>query len=496
MRWAARYGFLDDFWRGRPRVFIDSHLHAVLRRTGTGVAQGLDPALVDLVDDMLPRLGETDPVWAAVPDPSTAAEMSRARPGTTFVPRGSIADVLRRAQWQVALIDLSDVVDAAFVPGESDDVVIGAVHRTFDAWGLFDAVRGGSRGVALIVPARDDPRRPAGVDYEQLADLVSGRLGGGRIFGVYEPPMVAVVDFAENLDPEPSRAVDEDVDDLDTMAVDLPIPGRNGSPASGRAMVPDSPERDLDPEGELDDDVPLSYDNSLGTQEPTMLDFVAVAGGPRFTTMVSDGLSLVELPSGGAEPVVTSGIRAQLASARRSADEAAIERQAQLERADNLERENFQLRRQLEDARVRLADVEAELHSRPDASHREAEREALDAVMAREQSLRWRISQLERELTAAQARPVQDLEAEVATLRARLEAGQPPRATEAPMIQVPTGQNGQQMGRIRIEVAEGDKTTQAVIRAMDGLVRRIERGGIGTLQLRRELVALRRRLQN
>ena len=41
----------------------------------------------------------------------------------------------------------------------------------------------------------------------------------------------------------------------------------------------------------------------------------------------------------------------------------------------------------------------------------------------------------------------------------------------------------------------GHAAGDAVLRAVDGLVRRIERGGIGALELRRELEALRRRLR-
>src|SRR5690606_30847454 len=139
--------------------------------------------------------------------------------------------------------------------------------------------------------------------------------------------------------------------------------------------------------------------------------------------------------------------------------------------------------------------------------------EELEAALAREQTLRWRVGQLEREVAALLARPVDVWEAENAALQARLaeleaERGEPVDATEEaaepPADAVdPANGSGAAGEPARSPMPRGRtpgwgataggqyaKTQRAVLKVVDGLVRRIERGGIGTLQLRRELVQL------
>lgn len=514
--WAARYTFVEDLWRGKARVIVDPNLQAVLRHGGAELAHGLDPAVASLVEDLLPRRGE-ESVWMGVDSAEVAAQLGPGRPGTQFVAPEGMTAVLRRARWDVALLDLhhwlvdDDTDDATGSDGRRGRSVVDRAADLLSSLGL-TAHEG--RTVVLTFPVRDYPRRRVGLDYDDVAELVSEQLGGGRVFGLYRPPMAAIVDFAERIDPAWAQAEDEGTEDeaedegesleeaaaaieeeARTLSIDLRTADEHGT-RSGTLEVPD----DL-----LDDDVPLTYDNTLGSQEPAMQAYIAVCGRPELTDTLSEGLCLVELPpQAQAEVSVDGGMRSQLTQARRRADTAVIERQHQVERADALERDNAALRREVAELRDAMARSVADSLG-PDDGDQGHE---LEAALAREQALRWRLSQLESELGAALARPIDELEAEVAELRARLQGASAP----APPASFPSngraaepdpGANGGARERrtLGADQEDGDpdrrsRTTRAVITAMDALLRRIERGGIKTLELRRELVTLRRRLQS
>ena len=535
LRWAARYAFVEDLWRGRPRVIVDPHLQSALRQGPESVAHGLDPAVRHLVEDLLPHRRDEDghePVWMGVDTPQDAAELGRARPGTQFVPRDALAEVMRRARWEVALLDLGAwLLDSHAAEDDDAEQSLAEIAAAWiDELGLPDHPE---RTVVLVLPVRDYPRAPAGLDYAEVAELVAERLGGGRVFGVYRPPMTAIVDFGERIDPSSNEGADEeeveddevesdevegDVDEAQTLQIDLQTADEDGA----RAGVLEVPDDLLD-----DEDVPLIFDNTLGSQEPLMLDFLAVCGGPEATESLPEGLSLVELPAqASAESTGESGVRSQLTQARRRADTAVIERQRQVERADALERENAALRREvseLQDAMARTVTASlagpheqtdggsGPMPSSPTSSGDEDAESNLElaAALAREQALRWRVSQLESELGRALARPVEQLEAELARLEAQLQrmgssAGiaEPPASTAklapaTPQVERDSRRsNGVEAGPHLLHDPEGPHRSRlAVITAMDGLLRRIERGGIGTLQLRGELLALKRRLR-
>jgi hypothetical protein len=434
VRWAARYAVVDELWRGRARVIVDPVLEAVLRDGGPGVAHGSDPALAQLVDDLVPvEPIDGEPVWMAVATAEVAVELGASRPGTTFVPLPAIADVVGRAHWDVALIDLSADLDPRTRGGAGDRAA-----SALDQLGI-DGGRG--RAVVLSVPVRDYPRTEHGLDYDEMATLVVEQLGGGRLYGLYAPPMIAVVEFGDLDDDAEEDFVDDDLED--------------------------------------DDEVPLTYDNTLGSQEPQLLEYIAIAGAEP----PIEGLALIELPVLDGDD--DGGARTQLAQARRQADLAAIDRQTQLERAEALERDNVELRRQIDELREQLAGA---ARPAPDL----ATEVALQAALAREQALRWRVGELEDALSTAMARPVGELEAEVAELRERMRvnggaepAARAPEAAVAVAASSPVGPDAMLrpafIAPVRVR--------------LEALVRRIERGGIGTLELRRELVALIRRLQ-
>jgi hypothetical protein len=207
-----------------------------------------------------------------------------------------------------------------------------------------------------------------------------------------------------------------------------------------------------------------------------------------------------------------SPLRHQLVQARRHADTVALERQRLVEHIDAIDADNGALREAVSQLRDQLA-----------GSLDEPSGERLDAALAREQSLRWRVAALERELEALRIRPVGELEAELAAVRARAEsqapsqthahsageshddppaAGGPANGTRRP--QAPSARVVVDDARRLLAVRSACSGRTAALRAIEGLVRRIDRGrgrgedrggNMSAIDLRRELTALRRRLR-
>jgi hypothetical protein len=341
--------------------------------------------------------------------------------------------------------------------------------------------------VVLVVPAREFPTTAHGLTYEEVAAIVGEDLGGGRIFGVFAPEMAGVVQYGDEIEA-----------------------GEAGQSDEGEA----SQEDEVDEEEEThDEDVPLSYDNTLGLQSPGILQFVAVAGTD---LEVGDGLMLIELPSSppstearetGAGPSPDpSGMRAQLAEARRQADLAAIERQELVVQADRILSEREALEEEVSELRDSLARLAGDgsdvplpvpvirervetlpglddaadrgdaVRTEPSLGEPVDEQERLDAILAREQGIRWQLGKALAEVAALRKRPVEDLEAEVATLRAQLEATPDEVPPGAPDVRA--------------------RARESATRALDRLVRKVEREGIGALELRRELMTLSRLLRS
>lgn len=497
LRWAVRYAFLEDLWRDRPRVVVDAGLEAALREGSRG--RGGEGPLDELVDALVPRVPKAR-TWMGVADEAVARELAQTRPGTGFLPRGSFADVVVHRDWAVALVELSALHDDA--PGGSRLRQVLAQRA--------------QEGRTVIVSARSAPgQEDDDAGFAALSQLVEDELGGGRIFGVYRPPMAAVIDFGEDEGDE---------------------------------------ERDADAEGD-DGDVPLSFDNTLGSQSPAFVEYVAVAGR---VPVLPGGMTLVELPAGApsVEQSSDGALRTQLVQAQRQAELAAIDRQTLLEKVDALESAQARLEQQATELRDHLARaVTEEAPQAVEAAQR------LQAALADNQALRWKAQQLERELEAAKARPVETLEAEVAALRAELAAARSDgRSDEGPGAEAagdgggaaggadaPAGEGSDALagegaegdgaeayaGEGELDEGEGEldegdaersyaepdlgeragergellmlgsEAEDAALRIryrsalveLDRLIHRVERGGIGTLQLRQALVSIRTRLR-
>lgn len=498
LRWAVRYAFLEDLWRDRPRVVVDAGLEAALREGSRG--RGGEGPLDELIDALVPRVSKAR-TWMAVADEAVARELAQTRPGTGFLPRGSFADVVAHRDWAVALVELSALHDDA--PG-------GPRLREVLA-------ERAQEGRTVIVSARSAPgQEDEDAGFAALSQLVEDELGGGRIFGVYRPPMAAVIDFGAEEEVEG----DEDADEDEERSADE--------------------DEDADVE---DEEVPLSFDNTLGSQSPVFVEYVAVAGR---VPVLPEGMTLVELPAGApsVEQSSDGALRAQLVQVQRQAELAAIDRQTLLEKVDALESAQARLEQQAAELRDHLARaVTEEAPQAAEAAQR------LQAALADNQALRWKSQQLERELEAAKARPVETLEAEVAALRAELavrideraeadadvreEAGDHGGADaaaageggeayegegaedgadayaseddeepegEGAYAERDAGERAGERGELLMLASEAEDAAlriryRSALVDLDRLIHRVERGGIGTLQLRQALVSIRKRLR-
>lgn len=501
-RWAARYTFCDALWRGRARVVADPELEAVLVEPDRlDALADTAPPVLELVDALLPRERGV-PVWMIVASDEIARKLAPARPGVRFVAASAAADVFARHPWEVAIVALRLGPDDMFtdVGGHASTTVDEGPGRAFGrhavAWlsAIADAV-GLGRSAVLAVDADD-------AAYDALVESAGAYFSDPRIYAMYAPAMLAFVELDDD-DDDDAEVDDErngngrDDDDISAVPTYNRLEGR----VADRWDVDDGGEAHADDDDE-DDVVPLSFDNTLGVAEPRFLGYLAIASGDE----APDGLTLVEVPGpiGGAATsghVEDTGLRHQLVQARRQSDLVAIERQRLVEHIDAVEADNAALREAVAQLRDQLAGS-----LEPDAGER------LDEALAREQSLRWRVAALERELEALRVRPVGELEAELAAARARLvevaDAGGPAgapndddeddRVAEGTLAEAATN-GGRRIGtddarRLPV-VRVASSGRMAALRAVEGLVRRVDRGAIGTIDLRRELSALRRRLR-
>ncbi|EDM78923.1 hypothetical protein PPSIR1_03603 [Plesiocystis pacifica SIR-1] len=379
-RWAARYQFLDELWRGQDRIVYDRELEAVLHAGGPE-----DGPLAELLGRLLPTgegEGEDErpgAAWMILGNGRRAASFARVRGGTAFAGLDGAGEVAADERWRVALVHLAG--DAS---PERDAMLEVLAERC----------EGGERSLALTLPVADGDEDGA---YETLADLVEELAGDGRIYGLTRPGLAAFYDFGAVLEAEG----DEGRADADESAAEIEV------------------------------------DNSLGAESPRFELFVAVVG-PR---VPSEGVTYVELPAAlGAEPSGARAggrvrdaardelgpLKAQLAEVQRQHDLQAIERQKLLDELDGAQDRIASLEEALE---VLEAEDFDDGEGKPDSGAEgegDAELDArrLDVALSREQTLRWELTRARGELENVQSRPVEALEAELASVRAELAEAQ------------------------------------------------------------------------
>jgi hypothetical protein len=460
-RWAARYQFLEQLWRGRDRIICDRELEAALHA-------GVDAPLDALLASLLPGDGGDARAWVALHNDRRAASFARSRSGTVFVGMDEAGEIASDEDWQVALINLDNL----------DNLDVGGASEQLEALLEIVGERSEDRedaSVVLTLACGDDEDQ----SYEQLASLVEDLFGDARIYGLTRPTMAAFYDFGSILEPE-------------------------GEESEGEGPGGDA---DLEDFGgtEPSDAAGIEVDNTLGSDAPRFDAFVAVIG----TLLPGEGVIFVELPgrppaaaatrrpgagasaASNAEVEELAALRLQLAEAQRRGDLQAIERQALLERLEQAEDRIASLDEELES----LHDGAAEPRSEVAAS----EGPRIEELLARDQSLRWELDRLRGELEHLRVRPVEELEAELASVQAQLEQaeaalaeveGEAQPGPDDALVESPA----QALDEDRPSAAQTRQWMQARAK-LDHLLRKLERGAeLSALELHRELSAFRRLL--
>lgn len=455
-RWAARYQFLEQLWRGRDRIVCDRELEAALHA-------GVDGPLAELLTQLLPGNGGDARAWVVLHNDRRAVSFARSRSGTVFAGLDAAVELASDEDWQVALINLDD----------------GSTSEQLEALLEIVGERSEDRedcSVVLTIACGDDEDQ----SYEQLAGVVEALFGDARIYGLTRPAMAAFYDFGTVLEPEGEGPEPE---------------GEGLSEASEPTAAG------------------IEVDNTLGTDAPRFEAFVAVIGA----RVPGEGVTFVELPSrhesagpgrrgssasaassaeSDAEIAELATLRLQLGEAQRRGDMHAIERQSLLER--------------LEQAEDRIASLDEELESRDGTGESKSEQVAsdgprIDELLAREQSLRWELERVRGELENLRVRPVEELEAELASTQAQLEQVENALAeAEAALAEDSEADASSEdefveaaaraLGQAEPSPAQAREWMKARAK-LDHLLRKLERGGeVSALELHRELSGLRRLL--
>lgn len=474
MRWAARYAFCDALWRGRARLLVDAELEAILRAVVEDRAPA-DAPWRTLLEALVPR-ERSVATWMVVGSEPTARLLAPYFAGVRFIPADAIDDRFARLPWETALVTLDLRGEAASVA--TAPARLGVTTRTVETI-LVDVAAACGPGRIAVVAAMGPQ-----LDYEGFVEQLRPTFGEVRVYGGYAPSMIAFAEFASDADAIAGQ-FDTGDDDPDTFRVPPPLQPRAWE---------DDPWDEGDTPQDDEDAVPLVFDNTLGPATPAYGVWIGVVGA---SVEFGEGLTLVELPpvEGGAATAGTeasAALRTQLQETRKVAELGALERQRLVERVDAALAENAGLRDAVAQLREQLAG----------ALDPAVGGERLDAALAREQALRWRVAALEREVAQLRIQPVDELTAELEALRARLETVGAQRAqarTTAPEPAAPepagprTATNPDAARRLGSRRPGSGRT--AALRVVEALVRRIDRGQVERGSLRRELVALRRRLR-
>jgi hypothetical protein len=495
----ARYQFLEELWRGQDRILFDPDLEEALRVGGPGLGHQSHPALTALSDALIPRAVGEDNVWVALANPRRAAEYARLRGGTTFIGLDEAAGVGSDEDWQVALVDLEGMLALEGETAQLEARLAALIEVLAE---------GAAAGRTVIVSAPSEV--DGGLDYESFTGLIAEQLPMARVYGIGAAEAALVFDFGELEGTGDDLELVEDYEEGDLMPVgydeDREVAEYEADLDAAEEEWTDHgiTEAEAEADGEVDEDdeeVPVDYDNTLGEEEPEVRGWVAVCA----RRSLGEGMTVIELPaapSPGPGPR-DSALRAQLSQVQRQADLAAIERQRLAEQLDEAEERIASLVEEREQLLEGELDLEATrtpemaalspLPTPADAGDAAAR---LDAALAREQALRWELAQVSAELEQARSRPVDELEAEVAELRARLEAAGKGGAVAVEDEADEAFEPGEHEGVaetvfVFTETAPIPAESPRLRQEVDRLLRRIERGGMPTLELHRALKRLR-----
>ncbi|MEZ4385076.1 MAG: hypothetical protein R3A79_27350 [Nannocystaceae bacterium] len=358
------------------------------------------------------------------------ADDPRALPGARRYTGLEVADatataaILDSSAWEVALVDLGRYLGADATPSRMLRRDLPGLARRLDRRAITILdVLADGAAHGRVVVISVAAERVKVAEFQALIEACFER---AHLFGLAPLPVMAAVDFG---------------------IIDRADDGR----------------------GAGDPEVGIAFDNSLGS-DPRFSDYVAIIG-----RTLAGGLTLLEVPpSGGAATREgTDTLRIQIAQARRQLELATAARESLVEqldaaqtRAGGLEERCAQLEGRLADAAWGPGPGEATKES----ASSEAEAAGAQALQATVQSLRWELDKAKEEVTRLAERPVSALEAEVASLRARLD-----------------GTSGDAAAPSRASAPPGGEGIERARAAVDILLRRLDRGGIGQREIRRKL---------
>jgi len=511
-RWAARYQFLEECWRGQDRILLDAGLEQLLLGGGLDVSSlGHDP-VTQLLDLLLPSRPSDGQAWMVLSHGRRAAELSRIRPETRFVSVSDAISVAAEDPWRLAMIDLGGFLgDGPISDADieaSDDDASDVVRRLdpeilalIETLGERAGAPGPSRMVAVSLPlvpvsfpgsgpdADLEAQRHIDGQIEGFSALVDELLPGARLFGIAWPQMAAIYNLAGG-DEVPSSGLDP----LDAYDAELD---------AAEADWTDDVQTQVFDAG--DEDLSIDYDNTRADAVPRFAGLLAVLGPDVVVDGLGEGVTLLELPaeapalpgaatsvgdSGGIDQLGTgreiSELRTQLQQARRQAQMLSVEKQRLLE--------------ELDETRERL---EGAVDGEGDAGAG-APRERLDLALAQQQQLRWELDRARERIGELEGRPVTTLEGDNEALRAQVEAlrAEVARAKARGASRSDGEDDGKSRPRPGGDGARGSSTGRngsggrqrlrdVFAGQLDRLLRRVERGGISSLELHRTLRALK-----
>jgi len=426
-RWAARIQLLRELWEGRDRIIVDPDVDRLLGASGGIGARRSSGPCAQVAEALLGGGGRV----------RVLAEEPRSLPGARRFPGLEVADadasaaIFDSAPWEVALVDLGRFLGADASPSRMLRRDLPGLARRLDrrAIALLDVLADGvAQGRVVVVTIA-----AAKVKVAEFQALIEACFERAHLLGIAPLPVIAAVDFGV-------VARDDD--------------GRGGD----------------------DSDIGIAFDNSLGA-DPNFAEYVAIVG-----SKLAGGLTLLEIPQVRTATVSREGtdsLRIQIAQARRQLELAAAARESLVEQLDRAQSRAGGLEDRCASLEARLAEAawgpgEQSVSRRDDAPVDEGSA----AIQATVQSLRWEVEKSKDEVRRLAERPVSVLEAEVASLQARLEQ-QGPAGSSSAVSGAPAA--GSTAPAMSLEALERAQT------AVDILLRRLDRGGVGQRELARKL---------
>ena len=436
-RWAARIQLLRELWEGRDRIIVDPMVERFLSSAQGIGARRRSGACAEVVDGLLG--GVAGRVRLLADDPRSLPG-ARRHQGLELAEADASAAVLDSAPWEVALVDLGRYLGPDASPSRMLRRDLPGLARRLDrrAIALLDVLADGiAQGRVVVVTVA-----AALVRVAEFQALIEACFERAHLLGIAPLPVMAAVDFGVV-----ARGDD----------------GRGGG----------------------DGEVGIAFDNSLGA-DPKFTEYIAVVG-----QTLTGGLTLIEIPPVAATPVSREGtdtLRIQIAQARRQLELAAAARESLVEQLDAALGRASSLEDRCSSLEERLAEAawgpgDRSPSERDDAP---ASGEGNAVLLATLQSLRWEVEKSKEEVRRLTERPVGVLEAEVASLRARLEevaGGEATGEATGETAGVPAADEGRASPAPGPSLA-GIERAQA---AIDVLLRRLDRGGVGQRELRRKL---------